>query len=108
MGRQAELRHRFGQRVRELRRRQKLTLEKLGERSSLSDKFVQSIETGKQAPTVDAIEKLARGLGVEPAELFVADERNVKDLRARARELVGEAADSEIAKVVRLLEALLH
>jgi hypothetical protein len=29
-------------------------------------------------------------------------------LRARARELIGEASDVEIEKVVRLLEALLH
>lgn len=108
MPRQAELRQRFGQRVRELRRRRNLTLERLGERAGLSDKFCQSVETGRQAPTVDAIEKLARGLGVEPAELFVADERSVKDLRARARELIGEASDSEIAKIVRLLEAVLH
>lgn len=94
--------------MRELRRRRNLTLEELGERAKLSDKFCQSVETGRQAPTVDAIEKLARGLGIDPAELFMTDERSVKDLRARARELIGEASDSEIAKIVRLLEAVLH
>lgn len=107
MARQQELRRRFGQRVRELRRRRNLTLEQLGERAKLSDKFIQSIETSRQAPTVDAIEKLARGLAVDPAELFMVDERGPKDLRARARELIGEASDAEISTVVRVLEAVL-
>lgn len=108
MARQRELRERFGQRVRALRRRRNLTLEQLGERAKLSDKFIQSIETSRQTPTVDAIEKLARGLAVEPAELFMVDERSPKDLRARARELIGEASDAEIATIVRVLEAVLH
>ena len=41
---------------------------------------------------------VARGLNVQSA----------KALRARARELIGEASDAEIEKVVRLLEAVLH
>jgi len=108
MAKSQDLRSRFGQRTRDLRRRQGLTLEKLGERSKLSDKFIQAIETGKQAPTVDAIEKLALGLGVLPAELFQIDDRSPKALRARARELVTEASDADLAKIVRLLEAVLH
>jgi len=108
MARQADLRERFGQRVRELRRRRDLTLEELAERAKLSDKFLQAVETARQAPTVDAIEKIARGLNVLPAELFVVHDQGAKALRARARELIGEASDVEIEKVVRLLEALLH
>jgi transcriptional regulator with XRE-family HTH domain len=108
MARQAELRERFGQRVRELRRRRDLTLEELAERAKLSDKFLQAVETARQAPTVDAVEKIARGLNVLPAELFVVHEQSAKALRARARELIGEASDAEIEKVVRLLEAVLH
>jgi len=108
MARPPNLRVLFGQRVRELRRRRNLTLEQLGERAKLSDKFVQSIETGRQAPTVETIEKLARGLDVLPAELFASEDRTPRALRARARELIAEASDVDIAKIVRLLEVVLH
>jgi transcriptional regulator with XRE-family HTH domain len=85
-----------------------LTLEEFAERAKLSDKFLQAVETGRQAPTVDTIEKIAHGLNVLPSELFVIHQRGAKALHARARELIGEASDLEIEKVVRLLEAFLH
>lgn len=107
MARSPDLRVRFGQRVRQLRRQRDLTLEQLGERSKLSDKFLQAIETGRQAPTIETIEKLARGLAVTAHELFIAED-TPRALRARARELVAEASDSEIVRIVRLLEAALH
>jgi transcriptional regulator with XRE-family HTH domain len=108
MARPHDLRVRFGERVRQLRRQRDLTLEQLGERSKLSDKFVQAIETGRQAPTIETIDKLARGLSVTAYELFISDDVTPRALRARARELVAEASDSEIARIVRLLEAALH
>jgi len=108
MAKPVDLRVRFGRRVRELRRHRNLTLEKLGEHAGLSDKFIQAVETGRQVPTVDAIEKLAHGLGVRPAELFAIEETSPRALRARARELISDASDADIAKIVRLLEAVLH
>ena len=108
MARFLDLRARFGQRLRELRRRRDLTLEQLGERAKLSGKFIQAVETGRQVPTVDAIEKLARGLDVLPAELFASEDRTPRALRTRARELIAEASDADIAKIVRLIEAVLH
>jgi transcriptional regulator with XRE-family HTH domain len=108
MARPPEPRVRFGQRVRQLRRQRDLTLEQLGERAKLSDKFVQAIETGRQAPTIETIDKLARGLAVMAHELFIEDDATPRALRARARELVAEASDSEIGRIVRLLEAALH
>jgi transcriptional regulator with XRE-family HTH domain len=108
MARHLDLRIRFGQRVRELRRHRDLTLEQLGEQAKLSDKFVQAVETGRQLPTVDTIQKLARGLGVPPATLFAIEDRGPRALRARARELIADAPDADMAKIVRLLEAILN
>ncbi len=108
MARSSDLRVRFGQRVRELRRRRSLTLEQLGEGATLSDKFIQAVETGRQMPTVATIEKLARGLGVLPAELFTAEDRTPRASRARARELIAEASDADVVRIVRILEAVLH
>lgn len=108
MARSLDSRTRFGQRIRQLRRQQDLTLEKLGERSKLSPKFLQAIETGRQAPTIETIDKLARGLGVASHELVAADDRVPRVLRARAREMIAEASDSDVARIVRVLEAMLH
>ena len=108
MAKTPSLRDRLGERVRELRRRKKLSLEKLAERAKLNDKFIQAVETGRQAPTIDTIEKLAHGLDVPVAELFAIEDQSPKAMRARARELVGSASDHDIARIVRLLEAALH
>ncbi|MEQ1735394.1 MAG: helix-turn-helix transcriptional regulator [Rhodoglobus sp.] len=108
MARSSDLRVRFGQRVRELRRRRSLTLEQLGAGATLSDKFIQAVETGRQIPTVATIEKLARGLGVLPAELFTSEDRTPRASRARARELIAEASDADVVRIVRILEAVLH
>jgi putative transposase len=78
MPRADSLRIRFGQRVREIRRRQGLSLERLAERAKLNDKFIQAIETGRQSPSIDTIEKLAIGLDVDVRELLVI-ERDVGD-----------------------------
>lgn len=108
MARSTDVRVRFGQRVRQLRRQRELTLEQLGARAALSDKYVQAIETARQAPTIETIAKLARGLGVTPQELLVIEERTPRALRARARELISEASDNDVAKIVHVLEAILH
>lgn len=94
--------------MRQLRRQRDLTLEQLGEHSRLSDKFLQAIETGRQAPTLETIVKLARGLGVAPHELLSLDEQTPRALRARARELIAAATDADIARIVLVLEAMLH
>ncbi len=102
------LRKRFGDRIRELRRRKGLSLEALGEQAKLNDKFIQAVETARQAPTIDTIEKLARGLDVPLRELLTFEDESPKALRARAKELVGKASDHDLARIVRLLEAALH
>jgi len=108
MARASNLRSRFGQHVRGLRRRRNLTLEQLGERARLNDKFLQAVETGKQAPTIETLEKLSRGLGVGMHELLALEERTPKTLRARAREMIADASDADVEKIVRVLEAILR
>jgi transcriptional regulator with XRE-family HTH domain len=102
------LRERFGRRVRELRLRQDLSLEELAERAGLNDKFVQAVETARQAPTVDSVEKLCTGLGVNLRELFIFEDERPVVLRRRALQLVRDAADSDLGRIVRLLEAGLY
>lgn len=96
----------FGRRLRELRRGQGLSLEALGERSEVDDKYIQSLETAKQAATVDTIERLAAGLGVLPRDLLSFSDELPSATRDRIDRLLGVVSDGDLRKIARVIEAL--
>jgi DNA-binding XRE family transcriptional regulator len=59
----------FGQRVRELRAREGLSQDGLAHASGIHLTSIGRIERGGREPRLTTIQKLARGLGVEPGEL---------------------------------------
>jgi transcriptional regulator with XRE-family HTH domain len=60
----------FGTHVRALRTMRKLTQEALAESSGLSVDSIRRIERGTFSPTLDTLDKLARGLSLTLATLF--------------------------------------
>lgn len=56
--------------ARQLRQRQELTLQQLGERSGLAVSTLSKIENSQLSPTYETLLRLADGLGVDVAELF--------------------------------------
>ncbi len=102
----ATLRVLFGRRLRELRRARGLSLEAFGERSGVDDKYIQSVETAKQAATVDTIEKLAAGLGVLPRDLFAFSDEVPSETRDRIDRLLHVVSDEDLRKIARVIEAL--
>lgn len=67
----ANIRLRLGKRIKELRKKCSYTQEKLAGITDIDYKYIQRIE-GKNPPAlkIDTIEKLAKALKVEPAELL--------------------------------------
>ncbi len=65
-----DLRLVLGGRIRELRRRQKLSQEELADRAGLHWTYVSDLERGQQTPTVDVVNRLARALGTTLAKFF--------------------------------------
>jgi DNA-binding XRE family transcriptional regulator len=59
----------FGLRVRELRRREGLSQDGLAHASGIHLTSIGRIERGGREPRLTTIQKLAKGLGVEPGEL---------------------------------------
>jgi transcriptional regulator with XRE-family HTH domain len=59
----------LGRRIKLLRVRRGLTLKELEERGRISATHVSEIERGKASPTVGALSRIARALGVRPAQL---------------------------------------
>ena len=96
----------FGRRLRELRRERGLSLEALGERSKVDGKYIQCLETAKQAATVDTVEKLAAGLGVLPRDLFAYSDELPAETRERIDRLMDVVSEGDLKKIARVVEAL--
>jgi transcriptional regulator with XRE-family HTH domain len=54
----------LGQRLRELRKQQRLSQERLGERSALSGKFIGEVERGKKSISIDSLHRVSVALKV--------------------------------------------
>jgi transcriptional regulator with XRE-family HTH domain len=61
----------FGKRVRYLRKLKNMTQEELAFRSHLNKNYICDIENGRRNVSLRAIEKVAKGLGVEMDVLFI-------------------------------------
>ena len=70
MPRGDDIRIRFGQRLRELRQAKGLSQEELAFRAGLHRTYVSSAERGQRNVALVNIEKLARALGIDIADLF--------------------------------------
>ena len=64
-------RHRVlvGDRIRAIRERKKMSQERLAERADLHHNYVGEVERGEKAVSIDALLKLAKGLGVRVRDL---------------------------------------
>lgn len=68
-----DLRKRFGRLVAAHRRKAGLTQDELAAAASVSVDMISKIETGATGARFPLIEKLAKALRVDPAELFTAE-----------------------------------
>ena len=98
-----------GRRIKTLRKARNFSQEALADRADMSAKYLSRIEVGRENPTVDILLRLADSLDIEPYEMLCfEDAEPVRQLRARAAKLIDEVPDKDIARVVGLLEAVLH
>jgi transcriptional regulator with XRE-family HTH domain len=66
----ATLRKRFGQRLREIRLSRKMTQEQFAEAVSISVDFLSLIERGRNAPSFETLDRMAKRLRIAVADLF--------------------------------------
>ena len=60
----------FGRKIKEYRNKKKLTQAQLAEMVSIDNKHVSCIESGKNFPSADLIERFCAALSIEPKDLF--------------------------------------
>ena len=98
-----------GRRIKALRKQRKFSQEALANKAGTSAKYLSRIELGRENPTLDILLRLSDGLDVEPYELFSFEEgERTLRLRRRMGKLLDEVKDEEAARIVRILEAVMH
>ena len=66
----ATLRQKFGRRLREIRAQRRMTQEQFSETLDMSVDFLSLIERGRNAPSFETLDKIARRLRMSVADLF--------------------------------------
>lgn len=105
-----DLQVRFGILVAAHRKRRNLTQRQLAEAAELSEDMIARIEVGATGSSFASIERIARALAVEPAELFHPQAAAASLVTGELADLLGELAKStpaEVAWLRRLIQAAL-
>jgi transcriptional regulator with XRE-family HTH domain len=66
----ATLRKKFGARLRQIRAQRRMTQEQFAEALDISVDFLSLIERGKNAPSFETLDKIAKRLRLSIADLF--------------------------------------
>ena len=81
----------IGKRASAIREAQRLRQTEVGRRSGLSQTTISRIEVGDIAsPSADTVVRLAKGLGVEPGELFKNPEEPFRTLKGQTYSPLGQ------------------
>lgn len=71
----SELKRNFGKRLRYLRHNRSLSQEQLAELIGRSVNFISMVENGDAAPSFETLERLAKALNTDVANLFMFDSK---------------------------------
>ncbi len=98
----------LGTRIREIRKRRKLSQEMLAERAGISAQYVSNIERGKENPTLDLLLRVAEALKVSLREMcdFEAEELDVKKIRSSIREILKTRDPETLRVALKLLKTV--
>ncbi len=97
----------FGNKVRELRKSQGLSQEKLAEKAGLHYTYIGAVERGEKNLSLQSIEKIAHGLGVDITKLFTFIRQTKKNhLFGEIVNLLSSRRPKELELVSRVIKAL--
>ena len=88
----------FGRKIKEYRKKKNLTQAQLAELVIVDDKHISCIESGKNFPSPDLIERLATYLDVEPKDLFEFYYlQDLEDLKSDIIKMLDKLNNDELA-----------
>jgi len=90
----------FSKKLRENRRKRGLTQEKLAETVGISTHYLAMLETARNFPTSDTLERLASALEIPVYELFIFDHSPKEELEQLRQEIVNEV-NKTVSKAIK-------
>jgi transcriptional regulator with XRE-family HTH domain len=87
---ESSIRDIFSKKLRENRRKIGYTQEKLAEIVGISTHYLAMLETGRNFPTSDTLERLAAALEIPVYELFIVDQSPKEELEQLRQDIVNE------------------
>ena len=103
-----EVKKRIGKRIQELRVKRNLKQSELAEMIDIATKTQSCIETGKNYPTAENIEKYAKAFNVDIAEILKIEHiKSTDDMRNEIFSMLKSANEEEILLLYKLLKAVL-
>lgn len=98
----------FGKKIKELRKRQNFTQAQLAELVNVDDKHISCIESGKNFPSPDLIDRISKAFKLEPKDLFefyYLQER--EDLKDEIHRLVEQLPTNELSLTYKYIRTFL-
>ncbi|MBI4823309.1 MAG: helix-turn-helix transcriptional regulator [Nitrospirae bacterium] len=98
----------IGLRIRELRRSNGISQERLAEKAGISSKYLSSIERGKENPTLDTFIRLSGALNIEISEVFnfSHEGRSAKDLKTLIAGLTKDSDKDRLKLTAKIIKAI--
>lgn len=112
----------FRKNLKEMAHKKGLSMREVAIKSEMDPSALSKITTGKNDPSLDTVDRIARGIGVDPCVLLQAEPSSIEDrlaalearVSARPSSLVERLAavaqrahDVDVENVIRLLEDLI-
>lgn len=98
----------FGRKIKEYRKKKNLTQAQLAELANVDDKHISCIESGKNFPSADLIERLAVSLEVEPKDLFEFYYlQDTEDLKSDINNMLEKLNQEELALTHKYIRTFL-
>ena len=97
-----------GRRLRELRKKRRLTQERLAEKASVDLKYLGSIERGSENPTIGTLEKLATALSVMVSQMLEFEHQlnGEISLRRRIGQMLDKCDEQELQIILKIINAI--
>jgi len=90
----------LGERIKEIRKAKGLTQEQLAELVDIEQKHVSRIELGKNAPTIDRLEMIAKALNVPMGSFFESGNQEANAERVAKIERMVRDLDEDYHRII--------
>lgn len=104
-----ELKKLLGKRIQELRHKNNLKQSELAERVGIATKSQSCIETGKNYPSAELVERYAKVFNLDIPELLALSHiKPTKELRQEIIDMIKSANDDEVITIHKIIKGLLY